>query len=200
MMNWHSPLAIHLTMASRIKMRDKNQYEHKVGSLLEAVELEARINAARQLKREAYDLKQRWDNALKLLMSMGWRVIFDDSTYLDWLRPVSLAEKPSGWKKEKIIDRLWRAKLAIMPPEPIPALLATKTKLSPKQLKPAAPKPALMTAAQVREARKAKGWSQVKLAGWLGVSQSLVTKLERGERPMSPQLDTKLQEVLDIQN
>jgi transcriptional regulator with XRE-family HTH domain len=40
----------------------------------------------------------------------------------------------------------------------------------------------------------------VKLAGWLGVSQSLVTKLERGERPMSPQLDTKLPEVLDIQN
>ena len=90
-------LAIHLTMASRIKMRDKNQYEHKVGSLLEAVELEARINAARQLKREAYDLKQRWDNALKLLTSIGWRVIFDDSTYPDWLRPVSLAEKPSGW-------------------------------------------------------------------------------------------------------
>ena len=139
MMNWHSPLAIHLTMASRIKVRDKNQYEHKVGSLLEAVELEARINAPRQLKREAYDLKQRWDNALKLLTSIGWRVIFEDSTYPDWLRPVSLAEKPSGWKKEKIIDRLWRAKLTIMPPEPIPALLATKTKLSPKQLKPAAP-------------------------------------------------------------
>jgi Predicted transcription factor, homolog of eukaryotic MBF1 len=70
--------------------------------------------------------------------------------------------------------------------------------LSPRQ--PAAPSWALMTAAQVREARKAKGWSQVKLAGWLGVSQSLVTKLERGERPMSPQLDTKLREVLDIQN
>jgi DNA-binding transcriptional regulator YiaG len=193
-------LAIHLTMASRIKMRDKNQYEHKVGSLLEAVELEARINAARQSKREAYDLKQRWDNALKLLTSIGWRVIFEDSTYPDWLRPVSLAEKPSGWKKEKIIDRLWRAKLTIMPPEPIPALLATKAKLSPKQLKPAAPSWALMTAAQVREARKAKGWSQVKLAGWLGVSQSLVTKLERGERPMNRQLDTKLREVLDIQN
>ncbi|MCU0547658.1 MAG: helix-turn-helix transcriptional regulator [Oscillatoriaceae cyanobacterium Prado104] len=193
-------LAIHLTMASRIKMRDKNQYEHKVGSLLEAVELEARINAARQLKGEAYNLKQRWDNALKLLTSMGWRVIFDDSTYPDWLRPASLAKKPSGWKKEKIIDRLWRAKLAIMPPEPIPALLATKTKLSPKQLKPAAPKPVLMTATQLREARKAKGWSQAKLAGWLGVSQSLVTKLERGDRPMSPQLDTKLRKVLDIQN
>ena len=193
-------LAIHLTMASRIKMRDKNQYEHKVGSLLEAVELEARINATRQSKREAYDLKQRWDNALKLLTSIGWRVIFEDSTYPDWLRPVSLAEKPSGWKKEKIIDRLWRAKLTIMPPEPIPALLATKAKLSPKQLKPAAPSWALMTAAQVREARKAKGWSQVKLAGWLGVSQSLVTKLERGERPMNRQLDTKLREVLDIQN
>jgi hypothetical protein len=75
-----------------------------------------------QSKREAYDLKQRWDNALKLLTSIGWRVIFEDSTYPDWLRPVSLAEKPSGWKKEKIIDRVWRAKLTIMPPEPIAIL------------------------------------------------------------------------------
>ena len=190
-------LAIHLTMVSRIKMRDNNQYEHKVGTLLEAVELEARINAARQGFREAYNLKQRWDNALTLLMSMGWQVIFDDATYPEWLRPNNQAEKPFDWRKEKIIDRLWKAKLTIKPPEPIPALLAAKTK--PLQLKPAVPKPAPLTANQVRKAREVKGWSQRQLAGWLGISQKLVSMIERGERTITSNLEAKLRKVLDIQ-
>ncbi len=189
-------LAIHLTMVSRIKMWDKNQYEHKVGSLLEAVELESRINAARQGFREAYNLKQRWDNSLTLLMSMDWRVIFDDSTYPEWLRPNSQASKPSDWRKEKIIDRLWKAKLTIKPPDPIPALLAKKTE--PLQLKPAIPKPTPLTATQVRTARESKGWSQRQLAGWLGISQKLVSMIERGERTITPKQEAKLRNVLEI--
>jgi len=189
-------LAIHLTMISRIKMRDNNQYEHKVGSLLEAVELEARLGAARQDKREAYNLKQRWDNALTLLMSMHWQIVFDDTTYPEWLQPNSAAEKPSDWKKEKIIDRLWKAKLTIKPPEPIPALLAAKTK--PKQVKPTISKLALLTATQVRNAREAKGWSQRQLAGWLGISQKLVSMIERGERTITSNLEAKLRKVLEI--
>lgn len=191
-------LAIHLTMMARIKVRDKNQYEHKVGTLLEAVELEARINIARQEKREAYNLKQQWDTTLTLLMSMHWQVIFDDATYPDWLRPNSQVEKPSDWKKEKIIDRLWKAKLTIKPPEPIPALLAAKTE--PKQLKPVALKPAPLTAAQVRKAREVKGWSQRQLAGWLGTSQKLLSMVERGERTISVKLEAKLRELLEIQD
>lgn len=190
-------LAIHLTMISRIKVQDKNQYEHKVGTLLEAVELEARINAARQEKREAYNLKQRWDNALTLLMSMHWRVIFDDATYPDWLRPNSKAEKPSDWKKEKIIDRLWKAKLTVMPPEPIPALLASKTE--PLQLKPVTTlSPAPLTAAQVRKAREVKGWSQRQVAAWLGISQKLLSMIERGERTITAKTEVKLRKLLEI--
>ena len=191
-------LAIHLTMISRIKLQNKNQYEHKVGSLLESVELEVRIDTARQGFREAYNLKQRWDSALSLLMSMNWRVIFDNTTYPKWLRPNSKAKKPSNWRKEKIIDRLWKAKLTIMPPEPIPALLARKTK--PRlQLKPVAPsKSAPLSAVQVRTAREIKGWSQRELAAWLGVSQKLVSMIERGERTITPKLENKLRKVLEI--
>ncbi|NJO62466.1 MAG: helix-turn-helix transcriptional regulator, partial [Richelia sp. RM2_1_2] len=190
-------LAIHLTMASRIKMQDKNQYEHKVGSLLEAVELEARIDAARQEKREAYNLKQRWDSALTLLMSMNWRVIFDDTTYPEWLRPNSKAKKPSDSRKEKIIDRLWKAKITIMPPDPIPTLLTRKAE--PSKLKSAkCTKSTPLTATQVRTAREVKGWNQRELANLLGVSQKLVSMIERGERTITPKLETKLRKALEI--
>jgi DNA-binding transcriptional regulator YiaG len=191
-------LAIHLTMVTRIKVRDKNQYEHKVGTLLEAVELEARINAARQEKREAYNLKQRWDNALTLLMSMHWRVIFDDATYPDWLRPDSQAEKPSDWKKEKIIDQLWKAKLTIKPPEPIPALLATKTE--PKQLKPVAhtkSEPTL-TGAELRKQREAKGVSQTALAEWAGKTKAWLCMVEKGKRKIDPKEAKKLWAGIDF--
>lgn len=191
-------LAIHLTMMTRIKMRDKNQYEHKVGTLLEAVELEARINAARQEKREAYNLKQRWDNALTLLMSMHWRVIFDDATYPDWLRPDSQAEKPSDWKKEKIIDRLWKAKLTIKPPEPIPALLATKTE--PLQLKPVAHTKSepILTGAELRKQREAKGVSQTALAEWAGKTKAWLCMVEKGKRKIDSKEAKKLWAGIDF--
>ncbi|MBO3458418.1 helix-turn-helix transcriptional regulator [Aetokthonos hydrillicola Thurmond2011] len=191
-------LAIHLTMVSRIKVQDKNQYEHKVGTLLEAVELEARINAARQEKREAYNLKQRWDNALTLLMSMGWRVIFDDTTYPEWLKPDSQAEKPSDWKKEKIIDRLWKAKLTIKPPDPIPTLLAAKTE--PLQLKPVAPTKSepILTGTDIRKQREAKGVSQTALAEWAGKTKAWLCMVEKGKRKIGPKEAKELWAGIDF--
>jgi len=191
-------LAIHLTMISRIKVQDKNQYEHKVGTLLEAVELEARINAARQEKREAYNLKQRWDNALILLMSMGWRVIFDDTTYPEWLRANSQAEKPSDWKKEKIIDQLWKAKLTIKPPEPIPTLLAAKSE--PLQLKSFAPPKSepILTGADIRKQRESKGISQTALAEWAGKTKAWLCMVEKGKRKIGPKEAKELWAGIDF--
>ena len=54
-----------------------------------------------------------------------------------------------------------------MPPEPIPALLATKAKPIAQATQTCCLQTsALMTAAQVREARKAKGWEPSE-TGWV---------------------------------
>ncbi|MEL6162959.1 MAG: helix-turn-helix transcriptional regulator [Cyanobacteria bacterium J06628_3] len=191
-------LAIHLTMASRIKMQDKNQYEHKAGSLLEAIELEARINAAHQEKRQAYNLKQRWDSALTLLMSMNWRVIFDDTTYPEWLRPNSKAKKPSNSRKEKIIDRLWKAKITIMPPEPIPMLLTRKA--APSKLKSAkrTKSETILTGADIRKKREAKGVSQKALAEWTGKTKAWLCMVEKGKRKIDQKQAKHLYAGIDI--
>lgn len=191
-------LAIHLTMASRIKMQDKNQYEHKAGSLLEAIELETRISAAHQDKRQAYNLKQRWDSALTLLMSMNWRVIFDDTTYPEWLRPNSKAKKPSNSRKEKIIDRLWKAKITIMPPEPIPMLLTRKSK--PLKLKSAKREKSetILTGADIRKKREAKGVSQKALAEWAGKTKAWLCMVEKGKRKIDQKKAKHLYAGIDI--
>ncbi|OKH47632.1 hypothetical protein NIES2101_23200 [Calothrix sp. HK-06] len=187
-------LAIHLTMTSRIKMRNKNQYEYKVGTLLEAIELEARIRIARQKKQEAYNLKQRWDSALALLMSMGWCVTFDTETYPEWLMPDRQAEKPSNWRKEKILDQLWGAKLSIKPPQPIPQLLEEKSKQSkPKSTNTNTKQSQLiLTGIDIRSKRESLDVSQKALADWAGKTKAWLCMVEKGKR----KIDTKLAQEL----
>ena len=56
-------LAIHLTMDSRVHLSGK----YRVETLLKHLLPHAKIDKARSDTRRGYDLKQRWDNALKLL-------------------------------------------------------------------------------------------------------------------------------------
>lgn len=188
-------LAIYLTLDSRVRLDGK----YKVRELLEITFPKSVIDNARLDRRKAYDLKQRWDNAMKLLLKLGWQIAFDSETYPEGLRPESKDKKPKGY-----LDNLLDARLTIKPPTPIPELIASKVKLkveplqSKAKLKPA-PSTAL-TSSQVREARKAKGWTQAKLAGVLGVSQNLISLVERGERTVNPELAAQIRNLLDIQD
>ena len=187
-------LAIHLTMESRIHTTGK----YRVKTLLEALLPHTVIDNARSDKRKGYDLKQRWDNALKLLLKLKWQIQFDES-YSEWLQPRSKATKPPEARKMKIIDWLLQAKITINPPEPIPKLLAAKVEPKPKAQKQIPATKTGLTCDQIRKAREAKGWSQRKLAGWLGVSQSLVKMWEKGIRTPSEEMEAKLRQLLEVQ-
>jgi len=188
-------LAIHLTMDSRIHATGK----YRVATLLEAMLPHTVIDAARSDKRKGYELKQRWDNALKLLMKLRWQIQFDES-YPEWLQPGSKAPKPEDWRKIKIIERLLQAKLIINPPEPIPELLKAKVEPKPKAQKLQPATVTKLSGNQIRKAREAKGWSQRKLAGWLGVSDVLVGYWEKGKRTPSSEMEFKLRKILQIQD
>lgn len=107
------------------------------------------------------------------------------------------------------------AKLTIKPPTPIPELIASKAKLTVERLqskvkpkveqlqskaKPTQEQHISLSSSQVKEARITKGWSQAKLAGFLGVSQNLISLIERGERTFNAQLAAQIQTLLDIQD
>lgn len=189
-------LAIYLTLDSRVRLDGK----YRVIELLETAFPKTVIDKARSDFRRAYDLKQRWDSAIKLLLKLGWQVVFDRETYPKWLKPDSKDKKPKGYLK-KLLD----AKLTIKPPAPIPELIASKAKPKRKPLQSKAkvtspPQNTCVTGSQIREARTAKGWAQAKLAGFLGVSQKLISLIERGERTVNPELAVQIQTLLDIQD
>ncbi len=190
-------LAIQLTLDSRIRVRNQNPYDYRVGSLLEEVLVKAEIDRALQDKYKARDLKNRWNSALKLLMSLGWQIEFDPNTYPAWLQPDSTAPKPEDWRKIRVIDRLLQAKITIRPPHPIPTLLSKiREPKKPKQIE-ATPVMEL-TGDDVQKAREARGWSRKELGGFLNLSADYIGKLERGDRSITAELEPKLRKLLHL--
>ena len=190
-------LAIHLTLESRIHRSG----EYHVGTLLKELLPQVEIDEARSDKDKRYDLKRRWNDGLKILMNLKeqqWQIKFDDDSYPEWLRPGSEAKKPKGSKKEKILDQLLKAKITILPPAPIPEWMSgLAPKKSRKSLPPA---PKCLTGDQIRKAREAKGWSQRKLAEFMGVSQPTIKFWEQGKRTPDLEKEKKLKRLLDIQD
>lgn len=190
-------LAIQLTLDARVRARNQNPYDYRVLTLLEEVLPQQEIERALQDKHRSRDLKNRWNRALQLLVSLGWQIEFDPTTYPAWLQPGSTAPKPEDWRKVKILERLLQARLTIKPPHPIPSLLA---KLSePKKQKrielPASPE---LEGEQIKQGREKLGWSRKQLGGFLDLSADYVGKLERGDRIITPELEPKLRRLLHL--
>ncbi|MEB3212342.1 MAG: helix-turn-helix domain-containing protein [Leptolyngbyaceae bacterium] len=189
-------LAIHLTIESRIHKSG----EYRVKTLLQSVLVgyDAKLEKAYNDRHKARDIVHQWNEALKTLQKLGWSITFDDN-YPESLRPGSKVRKPKGYLKILI-----ESKLTIKPPEPIPELLGRKrnTKSLPSQKKktppPSATTTQMLTGDMVRSARKTKGWSQAKLAGFLGVSQQLISHIESGRRDPTPDIEARLKKILKI--
>lgn len=190
---YHDELALRLALHLTTDCRCHESGTYRVRTLLEVAMPIPEIEAARSDRRRGYDLKQRWDNALKLLIGLGWEVRFDEETYPEWLRPGSSERNKRGY-----FDKLLDAKITI---KPIPAIQARLARLKepskPKSLKPAC---VGLTGSEIRKAREAKGWTQTKLAGTLGISKQLASHIESGRRTALPELATHIKRVLDIQD
>ena len=186
-------LAIHLTLESRIHISG----EYLVRTLLESVLLgyHEKISQAQTDRFKARDLVAQWNEALKTLIKLGWTIEFCDS-YPTSLRPDSQERKQKGY-----LSALLESKITIHPPDPIPELLTNRRLGSSSnrrkvktQLLPAA----AITGEQVRAARKGRGWSQAKLAGFLNISQQLISHIESGRREPTPEMEDSLRKILKL--
>ncbi len=185
-------LAVYLTIMSRLRAT------YRVQNLLAAVESEAALHQAAHDRRRRYAFKRRWDHALLTLHEHGWQITFDPPTYPlalqpDWAHPatapVHLRQLPVGYWR-----LLLAARITLIPPEPIPDLLAAGTEPPARQAPPLAPPP--LGGSQLRQAREAKGWSQRQLAALLGKSQTWVALVEQDQRQIHPRDRAQLHQVL----
>lgn len=192
-------LAIQLTLDARIRVRNQKPYDYQVKSLLAEVLPQTEIDAAIEDKYKARDLKNRWNKALEMLVSLGWQIEYDPNTYPDWLRPGSNAPKPEDWRKVKLIERLLHAKLTIQPPNPIPGLLSNfREAKRPKALPSKETSLEELTGEAIQQARKEQNWTRKELGGFLGLSADYIGKLERGDRIITPDLEPKIRRLLNL--
>ena len=191
-------LAIQLTLDARVRARNQNPYEYKVIHLLEEAIPKTEINLAIDDKYKSRDLRRRWDKALTLLEELGWEIEYDPETYPEWIRPNSDAPKPNSWRKVKVIERLLQAKLNIRPPHPIPVLVTKLKETKPQTALSSEPANLDLTGDMIKQGRQQRKWTRKELAGFLGISQDYVGKLERGDRPVTDELETQLRKLLKL--
>ena len=201
---YHDDLALRLGLHLTVESRFHTSGTYKVQTLLEALLPKTEIDEALENFDKARKLINRWNHALEVLSELkrAFQIEFDPATYPEALRPNSKNRKPRGYFKQ-----LLAAKITIHPPAPIPELIAAKTQpklvksqsvSSPKNVSKSTTKTTSITGTQIKNARKAKGWSQGQLAGFLGVSQNLVSLIERDKRSINKKLRTKIGKLLEI--
>ncbi len=201
---YHDDLALRLGLHLTVESRFHISGTYKVQTLLEALLPKIVIDEALEKFDKARKLTNRWNHALEVLSGLkrAFQIEFDQGTYPEVLRPNSKNRRPRGYFKQ-----LLAAKITIHPPAPIPELIAAKTQLklvkfqsvlSPKNVSKSATTNTSITGNQIKVARKSKGWSQGQLAGFLAISQNLVSLIERDQRSINKKLRIKIRKILEI--
>jgi len=202
---YHDDLALRLGLHLTVESRFHTSGTYKVKTLLKALVPQNIIDEALENRDKARKLTNRWNHALKVLSELkrAFQIEFDSATYPEALRPNSKNRKPRGY-----FEQLLAAKITIHPPAPIPELIAAKTQpkldkskniLPVKNVSKSVNVSTTATGTQIKDARKAKGWSQAKLAGFVGISQRYISMFERGNRTPNSKQFSKIKKILDIQ-
>jgi DNA-binding transcriptional regulator YiaG len=170
-----------------------------VQSLMEVAYGANKVEQARENSEFRKKLANTWDEDLLALAERGWKIQFDPETYAPEIQPLGFgrntAQRPRGFFEDLLAARLW-----IAPEEALineAAALETSESEAEAFVLEAQP-PFILTGAQVRAMRIARGWSQRKLAAIAGISQGLISLIENDERAITPESEAILRQVFDI--
>jgi DNA-binding transcriptional regulator YiaG len=192
----HHPGAARLMVWLLFKTQFSRSQPLNVQALMEIAYGDQKIEQARQSSELRKKLANTWDDDLLTLHERGWQLRFDDETY-----PLEI--RPSGFGRENLqrprgfFDRLLAARLWIIPEDKLVNEVAAIKEVKPETAQQlAAYQPELMlSGAQVRALRTARGWSQRKLAALSGLSQGLISLIENNERNISTENEATLRQT-----
>ncbi len=175
----------------------------KVQALMEVAYGAEKIELARYNSELRKKLANTWDEDLLALHDRGWRLQFDPDTYPPEIQPVGFGrenlQRPRGFFEQLLDAALW-----IMPE---PGVLNESPRVEdspmattpPPMPLPSTASPGLMlTGAEIKALRMAKGWSQRKLASLSGISQGLISLIENEERAVTPETEEILRTTFEI--
>lgn len=142
-------------------------------------------NAAPAARRDRHDTRLQVCNAILAMEGCGYKLDFSE-----W--PRELWPVPTDDGADRAMPRgYWKKWLHCRTTFTMPAAVALANAVH-RELPAPKPKPAALTGEDVRRLREAQGMTQRELAEFLGVTQSLISRVEKGKR----QLDNRQQKRL----
>lgn len=143
-----------------------------------------------------------WYQALECLVNLGWTsrpvaeaqpTDFYIAPFPDWLNIHCHSRKPSDWVAQWLVQPLqfispFSSVLDPSRERPLPKVVMGSRRLSLDRLSGSA----------IRRARKGKALTQSQLADILHVHQSLIAKIEVGQRTVTEELERSLRQVLEL--
>jgi DNA-binding XRE family transcriptional regulator len=191
----HREGAARLMIWLLFKSQTNKRYPYEVKTLMEVAYGSERLHQALVDRKIRSRIANAWDEDLFTLKDQGWGIFFDDTTYPIEIRPFGLGRDETN-RRKGFFEQLLGAKLWISPPEEWFSLSLPQTADSLEN--EAEDQPVTLTGADVKSLRKERGWSQRKLASFTGISQSLISLIEKGERQISSDTEAALQKAFDF--
>jgi DNA-binding XRE family transcriptional regulator len=186
---------------------DARQPSYTVRNLLDAALPTSARETLRLYPDIAPALFKMWNQALEALLSLGWsngvtpEIVAPAEFYLAprpaWLHPDLPDRKPPDWMEQWL-----EQPLKLVPPAALMGLSPSSPSVRPSRLVSPVPARRLrfdrLTGAEIRMARKAKQLTQSQLADVLHVHQSLIAKIEVGQRTVTEALERSLRQILEL--
>lgn len=188
----HREGAARLMIWLLFNLQENKFYSYDVKTLLEIAYRIENLNQVIIDHKAHSKMADTWDEDLHILKKQGWSIHFDDETYPVNIRPRSMGRetlvRPKGFFEQLLTAKVW-----IGPPEdwfswPSSSQVDFDLQFDEHSLVDVVS----MTSSDVRKQRQQRGWSQRKLAALTGLSQALISLIEKDERPITVETETVL--------
>lgn len=193
----HREGAARLMIWLLFKSQQNKPYPYDVKTLLEVAYSSEKLTQAITDHKVRSRIANAWDEDLCVLSNQGWGIHFDDETYSNNIRPLDLGRETSG-RPKGFFEQLLMAKVWISPPEDWFSWSPSQLDLDLQIDEHSLVNVVSMTSDEVKEQRMERGWSQRKLASLTGLSQSLISLIEKEERQITVETEAILRRAFEF--
>ncbi len=174
-------LAVLLTFKTRFEWGKNFEISNQ-----EIIEFSGRETQPEDRKKRG-EIKNQVINAILEQEKWGWQ--FNFNSWPKYLRP----GEQVGRIKKRYWDEFLNCKTLFIPPPPLKEISQNCKYLPPISRKNKATKTKAWTGEEIRELRQSLKWTAKQLANYLGISNSMMSRLESNKRAVKPEYKKKLQ-------
>ncbi len=173
-------IAMRLGVYSILDDRVNPRYKYQLEDLLQAILPKIYMVKAFSHSTAILNFKQKVYQAFDALLEIGWQI--------------------KGLEYKSNVEDMLASVISLKPPTPTPEKLSNtdvEEDTLDHLIKGNKPPKISLTKEQIRKFRLSKGWTQQDLGKYMGISQELVSKIERGDRGINARVEKVVRRIME---